>query len=186
VESSPKRRTAVLGLGNVLMADDALGPYVIQVLLARYEFDEGVTVHDLGTPGLDLHPFLVDQNALVIVDTVRSKGAPGEMRLYRRDEILEHPPQSRVSPHDPGLKEALLSLEFSHGEISDMLLVGVVPEGTESTIGLSPPVQAAVSAVERTVVDELRRLGHEIVPRTPPGDPDLWWERDPSTRGDAP
>ena len=37
------RRIGVLGLGNVLMGDDALGPYVIGLLSARYRFEEGVS-----------------------------------------------------------------------------------------------------------------------------------------------
>ena len=49
-------RTAVLGLGNVLMGDDALGPWVIQHLLTQWEVPPSVRVQDLGTPGLDLHP----------------------------------------------------------------------------------------------------------------------------------
>lgn len=179
------RRTAVLGLGNVLMADDALGPYLVQLLLAGYDFDEGVTLHDLGTPGLDLHPFLVDQDALIVIDTVRATGTPGELRLYRRDEILTHPPQARVGPHDPGLKEALLSLEFSHGSVRDLLLVGIVPETTDSRIGLSPSVRRGLKPAEAAVVDELRRLGHEVTARATPRAPDLWWEQPPiSTSSD--
>ena len=104
---------AVLGLGNVLMGDDALGPYTVRVFEAQYEVPEGVEVRDLGTPGLDLTPHLADLTRLILVDTVRSDGDPGDLRLYRLEEVLQHAPGPRVSPHDPGVKEALLSLRFA-------------------------------------------------------------------------
>ena len=97
-------RVGVLGLGNVLMGDDAFGPWVVQMLLAGYEFPEGVSVEDLGTPGLDLMPYVTDLEALVLVDTVRSGAPPGTVRLYRRDELLKHAPWPRLSPHDPGVE----------------------------------------------------------------------------------
>ena len=97
-------RVAVFGLGNVLMRDDALGPRVIGLLQSRYDFPDGVSLVDLGTPGLDLHPHLEEIDAAIIVDTIRAQGDAGETRLYRRDEILRHAPGQRLSPHDPGLK----------------------------------------------------------------------------------
>jgi hydrogenase maturation protease len=175
-------KVAVLGLGNVLMRDDALGPYVVRRLEARYAFPDDVTLQDLGTPGLDLHPFITGQEALIIVDTVKSDGPAGEIRTYRRDEILRHPPGPRVSPHDPGIKEALLSLEFAATGPSEVLLVGVIPGPVEAGVGLSPAVRAAVERVETEVLGELERLGHAARPIDPPREPDLWWEETGDSR----
>ena len=106
-------RVAVIGLGNVLLGDDGFGPHVVQVLLAGWDFPEGVAVHDLGTPGLDLAPWIHGLDALILVDGVRSEAPPGTLRLYRRAEVLSHPPGPRVSPHDPGLLEALMAAELA-------------------------------------------------------------------------
>ena len=171
------RRIGVLGLGNVLMGDDALGPYLIGLLQARYRFEEGVSAEDLGTPGLDLHPHLAGLEALILVDTVRAKGDAGEVRTYRRDEILRHPPAQRVSPHDPGVKEALLALEFAGDGPSDVFLVGVIPGNVEQSVGLTAEVQDAVQAVVDQILAELERLGYTPAAYDPPREPDLWWER---------
>ena len=173
----PEANVAVLGLGNVLMGDDALGPTVIKVLEAEYEFPEGVSVQDLGTPGLDLTPYLAGLRAMIVVDTVHSRGAAGEVRLFRRDEILKHPPQARLSPHDPGLKEALLTMEFSGSGPREVLLVGVIPGEVRTGVGLGPAVRATVPLVVAEVVRELARLGVAPSVRAVPGTPDLWWER---------
>jgi len=168
-------RTMVLGLGNVLMTDDALGPTVIAHLQARYDVPPAVQVEDLGTPGLDLHPHLAGADALIIVDTVRAEGAAGELRRYRKDDILRHPPPARVGPHDPSLKEALLALQFAGQEPQDVLLVGVIPASTEGGVELSPPVAASLEAVVQAVCEELVRLGHVVRERAAPAEPDLWW-----------
>ena len=170
-------RVAVVGIGNVLMGDDAFGPYVIRVLQARYAFAREVDVQDLGTPGLDLTAYLTGLTALILVDTVKSKGAAGELRAYRRGDILRHAPQPRLSPHDPSLKEALLMAGLAGGGPEDVLLVGVVPGRIATAVGLSDEVRAAVEPAVAAVRAELNRLGLPAHPLGLPAPPDVWWER---------
>ena len=179
---TPPRSIGVVGLGNVLMGDDAFGPWVVQVLLAEHVFAEGVAVNDLGTPGLDLVPWVTNLEALILVDTVRSEAPPGTIRLYRRDDILKHPPQTRLSPHDPGLKEALLTAEFAGQAPREVFLVGAVPEQTEMGVGLSPAVRDAVSPAADEVLRELERLGRPATRRDTPAKPQIWWE-EPGAEG---
>ena len=178
-EHRAPHRVGVIGLGNVLMGDDAFGPWVVQTLLAERDFPEGVAVEDLGTPGLDLTPWVTDLEALVLVDTVRSDAAPGTIRLYRRDELLKHAPQPRLSPHDPGLKEALLFAEFAGRGPREVLLVGAVPATTAMGVGLSPALHAAVPLAAAEVLRELARLECPTTPRSAPRPPDVWWEQAP-------
>jgi hydrogenase maturation protease len=169
----------VLGLGNVLMGDDAFGPWVVQLLLAEHEFAADVSVADLGTPGLDLIPYVADLEALILLDTVRADAPAGTLRLYRRDDLLRHAPQPRLSPHDPGVKEALLSAEFAGRSPREVLLVGVVPRQTAMGVGLSPPLRAAVAVAAATVTRELERLGRPVRRREVARPPDIWWEAEP-------
>jgi len=169
------KSVAVLGLGNVLMGDDALGPTVVRRLLAMCEFGPGVSVLDIGTPGLDLTPYILGLDALIIVDTVRSDAPAGTVRLYRKDDLLATPAQPRLSPHDPGLKEAILLLEL-HGQApAEVLLVGIVPERVEIGTELSSPVRDALVRAESEVLRELERLGVAVAPKAIPAAPDLWW-----------
>lgn len=172
----PTARVGIVGLGNVLMGDDALGPTVVRTFESAFEVQEGVSVTDAGTPGLDLTPFLIDLDALILVDTVASEGPAGELKLYRKEEILKYPPQPRVSPHDPGIKESLLTLELSGRAPREVLLVGVIPERVEGGIGLSGPVRRALPRACDAVAEELRRLGVPAKRRPTPRSPDLWWE----------
>lgn len=166
----------VLGVGNVLCTDDGLGPYAIKVLEARYEFPESVEVLDVGTPGLDFTPYLSDARAVIVLDTVRGDEPAGTIRLIRNQEIVAKPPPSRMSPHEPGLREALMATEFSGCSPEEILLVGVVPESTGQGTKLTAAVGGAVEKVVAAVVEELDRLGRPAVPRQPPAELEIWWE----------
>jgi len=170
-------RILVAGLGNVLMSDDGFGPQVIRALAAGWEPATGVTFEDLGTPGLDLMPFVMGTDVLVLVDTVKSPVPPGTLRTYRKAEILAHAPHARTSPHDPGVKEALLMADLAGHGPSDVLLVGVVPAETSLGTGLSRPVQDAVPAACAAVLGELERLGRPAIARVEPDRAVPWWDR---------
>ena len=177
-DSDSNPQVAVFALGNILMADDAVGPHVIARLQAGWEFPETVKVEDLGTPGLDLHPHLAGPRRLILVDAVRAQGEPGELRCYRKDEILRVNPGPRVSPHDPGLRDSLLALEFAGTEPEDVLLVGIIVADTGNSVGLTPAVSAGAAAAVRLVLDELESLGCAATPRAEPLAPNLWWEEE--------
>ena len=172
-DSKPIR---ILGVGNVLCTDDGLGPYAIKVLEAQFAFPEGVEVLDVGTPGLDFTPYLADARMVIVLDTVKGDEAPGSLRLLRDREIVAKPPPSRMSPHEPGLREALMATELAEMNPDEMLLIGVIPESTEQGTKLSEAVRAAVPAVVETVVEELERLARPAVRRDPPAELDVWWE----------
>ena len=73
--------TYVLGLGNVLMGDDGFGPTVVRAFGQRYDAGPEVEVVDLGTPGLDLTPWMSDAWHVVIVDTIKAQLPPGSLRI---------------------------------------------------------------------------------------------------------
>ena len=165
----------VLGLGNVLMSDDGFGPFVVRVLEATYEAPANVEFIDVGTPGLDLTPYLLDAEAVIFVDTVTSKGRPGQLRTYDRSEILRHPPQTRTGGHDPALKEALLTVDAAGKGPRAVKLVGVIPAWIATGVVLSPEVEASVGYAVMAVVEELERLGAHLRRRHQSGKPDIWW-----------
>jgi hydrogenase maturation protease len=167
----------ILGLGNVLMGDDGFGPCVLHHLVSHWELPEGVEVQDLGTPGLDLIPFLSGAGTIILVDTVKADGQPGETRRYEKADILRHAPTPRVSPHDPGVKEALLALEFDGQAPSGVILLGAIPGRVDMTTELTRPLGAAVPVVAQAVVDELGRLGLVARRRAEPLSEDPWWSR---------
>ena len=50
------RRIGVLGVDNVLMSDDGIGPFILKILESRYEFPPNVVLHGLEPRASGLHP----------------------------------------------------------------------------------------------------------------------------------
>jgi hydrogenase maturation protease len=159
------------------MGDDALGPYAVKLLEARYELPPEVELLELGTPGADLAVHLDGLDVAVVIDTVKLSGAPGEIRILDKAALLAKRPLLPASPHEPGLREALFALEFHGGAPREVRLVGVIPGAVELEVGLSPAVHAALPAVLEAALAELAALGAAARPRAVPTVPDLWWER---------
>jgi hydrogenase maturation protease len=166
----------ILGVGNILMEDDGLGPHVIKVLEAEYEFPDHVEVQDVGTPGLDFAPYLDGASVVIVVDTVDSKGPPGSLRRYDKDELLSKPVPERTNPHQPGLRETLMACELTDSTPEDVIIVGVIPASTGNVTRLSDTIRAAVPDVVQGVLTELDRLGAPATRRHNPPKPDIWWE----------
>ncbi len=155
-----KKNITIGGVGSVLLGDDAVGPYIVGLLEASYCFDEGVTVADLGTPGLDLVAHLSGIDALILVDSVSNGAAPGTVTLYRKEDILRHGPAPvRMDPHSPALSEALLIADLAGEGPQDILLIGISGEQYEVGAGLSAAVEQAAAEAVSHVLRELDRLG---------------------------
>ncbi|MFW5739763.1 MAG: hydrogenase maturation protease, partial [Myxococcota bacterium] len=173
----------VMGIGNVLLGDDAIGPHVIAWLEAHYEFGSDVELCDAGTPGLDMMARLSQTDALVAVDAVNANAPAGSILLWDREALMASGSGIRVSPHDPALAQALATLELAGSAPAGILLVGIVPEKLGPGIGMSASVRAAVSRASNCVVSAVRQWGGDVNRRPTPFDPRTWWEALPAVRG---
>ena len=160
----------VLGLGNVLMSDDGWGPVVVGGFEAEYAVGTSVEVADLGTPGLDLSPWLADVQRVILVDTVRADAPPGTIRVYQKDDVLGHPPGARTGPHEPGVKEALHTLEFAGRGPRELVLIGVVPACIAPGLALSREVKNAIAPAVSLIVAQLRIWRQPVFERIPAGE----------------
>ena len=176
--------TYVLALGNVLMSDDGLGPVVLRAFEQQYVVGPDVIVEDLGTPGLDLSPWLADAGQVVLIDTVKAPLPPGSLRLYTKADLIAQAAGVRVSPHDPGVKETLLALEFAGRAPRDIVLIGVIPQVTTMGLELSPAVAAAVPPALLAVVGALERFGVSVRKGPSSPAPAPWWN--PAHAGQTP
>lgn len=155
----------VLGLGNVLLTDDGVGPAAITLLRDRHQAPDGVLVLDGGTLGLSLLGYVEDAETLVLVDAVMADAAPGTLlRLEGRD--VGPAVATRLSPHQVGVADLLEGADW-HGRRPRLILLGIVPASIELGIGLSPAVADAVPELVELVVREARQLGHEFAAASP-------------------
>src|ERR1035441_3714992 len=155
------KKVLIGGIGNVLLGDDGVGPYVVRHLAARYEFEDGVEIADLGTPALDLIDQLTANDAVIFIDSIDTEAVPGAVVLYRKADIMRLCPAVRMDPHSPALVDALLSAELFGVAPADVLLVRIKAESYEAGCSLSKSVKASLDQAITEVLSELDGLSVE-------------------------
>lgn len=145
----------VLGLGNSLMTDDALGSRAVAALAEKFTFPPQVTVLDGGTLGLDLLPRLEGVGRLLILDAIDMGAAPGTVFRLEGEEV----PRAfagKLSVHQMGVQDLLAVAELQGHLPSELVALGVQPGSIEIGLHLTPEVEAAfpelVAAAERELV----------------------------------
>ncbi|HXC93512.1 MAG TPA: HyaD/HybD family hydrogenase maturation endopeptidase [Geobacteraceae bacterium] len=151
-------RTLLLGIGNILMNDDAAGVLVVQALAEKFNFPEELTLLDGGTLGLDILPYLEGIDRLLVVDAVETGDPPGTLIRMTGDDI-PLALATKVSPHQMGLKDLLLVADLQGYAPREMVLWGVQPGSIEMDIELSPEVAQSMGALQERVLEELENWG---------------------------
>lgn len=169
------RRILVAGLGNVLMSDDAIGPYCAEYLLAHVEFPETVEVADLGSPGLDLTLHLSSADIVIAIDALRGV-EPGSLHVFDRTMLLSGRCDARLDTHAPALEESILIAHLSGDRPHDVRLVGLGGASFDHGTALSPVAQARIAALADLVLEQLTALGVAWRRRGPPAESRVWWE----------
>ena len=168
-------RVSVVGIGNVLLGDDGFGPLAVEMFRSEYECGSNVEVLDLGTPGLDLAPYLYARDLVIIADAVNAEEKPGTLCIYCQDDLLAPRAQLRLTAHDPGVWESLAHLRLAGYAPSELIIIGVVPESCGLGGGFSPSVlstaAAAVDNIARLLVERAIDCHH----RHAPVQPNFWW-----------
>jgi len=169
-------KVLIAGIGNVLLGDDGVGPFAIKMLKSQFDFPESVELADLGTPGLDLPVHLSGADAVILLDSAKFGGQAGDIRLFRKQEVLKIPPRARIDPHSPALRESLSFLELMGAIPGELLMIGIQGSQFDAGATLSTPVRHCIPHIIDAVRRELHRLNVWCAPKesvTPPG---TWWD----------
>ncbi|MGW1894537.1 hydrogenase maturation protease [Streptomyces sp. NPDC002004] len=155
-------RTLVAGIGNIFLGDDGFGVETVQRLPAE-SLPPHVEVADIGIRGVHLAYQLLDgYDTLVLVDATARGGDPGTVYL------IEDPAPGAVRPEclpvdghgmSPDTVLALMDgLCTGTGGTPPrrIVVVGCEPGSVEEGIGLSPPVEAAVTEAVKIILGLVR------------------------------
>jgi len=138
---------------------------VAQKLQQRFRFPENVEIMDGGTLGLDLLPKLENITHLILIDAVETGEKAGTcIRLYGQE--LPIALETKISPHQMGLKDLLAVSELMGHSPQEMVLIGVQPGSIEMEIGLTPEVEVQLDTLIANVLVELDNWGVAAMPVT--------------------
>lgn len=139
------KRTVILGVGNLLHGDDAIGPNLVDMLHGRVD----ATLINAGeVPENFLSTINAAQPEVVLIVVAIELGAePGCIAALDADQLRAIGNFTR----NPGL--AFLAVMIQDGTGAEVFLVGVQPERTTFASGLSAPVSASLHTLESLLVD---------------------------------
>lgn len=151
----------VLGLGNVLCADDGAGVAAIELFRARYVVPDGVQILDGGTLGLSLLPYLQDAEQAIFVDAIGSDAPPGSIVRLEGDDVHEAAAH-RLSAHQVGVADLLDAARLLDAVPDAVMLLGVVPASIELGVERTPEVERAIPELVERIAEEVRRRGWNV------------------------
>jgi len=172
------KRVLIGGIGNVLLGDDGVGPYVVRLLESLYQFGNDVEIVDLGTPALDLVDQISGREVVILVDSIDAGVAHGAVQLYRKEDIVKPGASARWDTHSPALIDTLLGADFLGLAPASLLLVGIQAQSFDAGCALSESVKVGASRAIAEIVRELDRTNVGYHPRQIPAALDLWWADD--------
>lgn len=151
-------RTVVLGVGNMLMADDGVGLAALERLRARWDVGDDAELVDGGTWGMNLLPVIERADRLLIFDAIDIAQVPGDVITLVGEQVPRGLAQ-KLSPHQVDLREVLALAEFRGHLPQELVALGVQPARVEMVASLTDVVAASLDRVVDLGVERLQAWG---------------------------
>lgn len=148
----------ILGIGNVLWADEGFGVRCVEVMADTHALPDHVRLLDGGTQGLYLLPFLEEADALIVFDAIDYGLPPGAMKIIRDGEVPAFMGAKKMSLHQTGFQDVIATAQLMGYCPARMVLIGCQPVELEDYGGgLRPAVAARIPealAIARDILAE--------------------------------
>jgi len=148
-------RIAVLGLGNLMRTDDAVGMLALQRLRADARFPQTVPLIEGGTLGLELIYPLEGFTHLLALDAIDAGVKPGTVLRYSGEAIADLPVSKSV--HLLGFSDLIGSMRLMGNAPGAIVILGVQPHTIGWGTDLTAPVKAALDLLAEEVIDQVGR-----------------------------
>ncbi|HEY1809573.1 MAG TPA: HyaD/HybD family hydrogenase maturation endopeptidase [Acidobacteriaceae bacterium] len=155
----------VLGLGNLMRTDDAVGMLAVEQLRADVRLPASVSLVDGGTLGLDLLYPLEGATHLLALDAVDTGAAPGTLLRFEEEQIAELPISKSV--HLLGFSDLIGAMHLTGSTPAEIVVLGVQPEATGWGTQLTSRVEGALPELIASAIAQVERWRGEM-PALPP------------------
>ncbi|WP_316174284.1 MULTISPECIES: HyaD/HybD family hydrogenase maturation endopeptidase [unclassified Bradyrhizobium] len=169
VDERGRDRILVLGIGNILWADEGFGVRVVEEFHRRFTVPDNVTILDGGTQGLYLVNYVEEADGLIVFDAIDYGLVPGELKLVRDDEVPRFTGAKKMSLHQTGFQEVLSAADLLGRYPQRLALIGCQPLDLEDWGGpLTAPVRAQIAPAIELACALLAEWGSPAVSRREP------------------
>jgi hydrogenase maturation protease len=145
-------RNAVIGIGNLLRADDGVGIHVVRIILEEMPEVDAV---DLSTANIDLLDHIRSRGHVVIVDAITTGAEPGTIHRLESRELVESDFAQSHGLNLPGILK--LGEQLYPDEMpKKIVILAVEAQDVESfSSDLTEKVRASVPKLIRMIKREL-------------------------------
>ncbi|MBS1175258.1 MAG: hydrogenase expression/formation protein [Burkholderiaceae bacterium] len=152
----------VMGIGNVLWADEGFGVRCVEALRA-HQYTPEIELVDGGTQGLYLLGYVQSATHLLILDAIDYGLEPGTIKVIENDDVPRFMGAKKMSLHQTGFQE-VLQVSFLTGKYPEQLvLIGCQPEMLEDYGGsLTECVKSAMPQALELALARLREWGVDV------------------------
>ncbi|MDJ0823796.1 MAG: HyaD/HybD family hydrogenase maturation endopeptidase [Paracoccaceae bacterium] len=155
----------IMGIGNVLWADEGFGVRCVEHLAQNWSLPDGVTLLDGGTQGLYLLPFLEQADTLIVFDAVDYGLEPGTLKVVEGDEVPRFMGAKKMSLHQTGFQDVIATAQLMGYCPETLLLIGCQPEELEDYGGgLRAVVANQIEPAVRVALTRLAQMGFVAQP----------------------
>lgn len=144
----------VLGLGNILMADDGIGVHAVRAL-RQQDLPEGVVALEVGTAFLEALPEIEQARRILVIDALQAGKSPGTVYRIPYGDCLVKPFLASLHGFD---LSRVLALSGRQGKPPGVTVIGVEPARIEWSLELSPEVALSLGAVVDAAQREIRNM----------------------------
>lgn len=146
--ANSRKKTLVLGLGNILMGDEGVGVHVVRAL-EQHTLPSGVECLDGGTGGFTLLEPLQSADLILLVDAADDGNPPGTVTRTTPRFSRDYPPT--LTAHDIGVKD-LLDIFYIQGGGPEVVLYAIAidprqPISMELSAGAAKAADEAVARI---------------------------------------
>lgn len=152
----------VLGVGNVLLGDDGIGPALLKEVCELYTGVPAVECIDGGTQGMALLGYLGGREALIILDAFASGRTPGAVTVLEGPEVLGCGITRSTTAHEGNAGELLAAAQLLNELPERVFLIGVEPERVRTELGLSACACSALPAALVRICGVVERVLAEL------------------------
>lgn len=141
-------RLVIMGIGNILKADDGFGPALIERLRGRIKaecIDAGTTPENYAGKIAKLRP-----DTVLIVDAVHLDRAPGDYDILEQEDIL----RSGFTTHDMSPDMFMEYLQRESG--SQIYMLGVQPKDISLGGEMSTEIRQTLDLISESILQRLK------------------------------
>jgi hydrogenase maturation protease len=130
-------KKAVIGVGNIMMKDDGIGPLLISKLGEMDRFPSDIDLLDEGVGGMRIIHDIEGYDRILIIDAADFGGSPGDYKLFRPEDVETVKHISGRSLHEMDLIKTIELARVMGGAPEDIIIMAIQPEIVEMGEGIS-------------------------------------------------